>query len=395
MSEELRRFLVKAVVDDEFRELARREPERAFAGFALADDEKDALRGRGPEVLGLLGRALGVPAPGQPAPEPESAAAPGPPPPAPPIDATELARAARSSSGEERREKLLELIRAIEAGAPAPASTARGTVDVWIVGLGIVAADHLTRETERALVAAREVLFVDTGVATGPFLETFCPRVTSLFDESQAQDGGRLEAYHQVAVRVIEAALDGGPVAFAVQGHPLVGAYASPLIVALAAHLGLSARALPGISSLDALLADLGIDPLRTGLLIVEATDLLVRLRPITPEVPVLVLEVGTVETRLRSTRPSVPARFTRLRDHLSLFYPPEHPVTAYFASPHPLMEPWRETFPLASLPDHARVLHPGVTLVIPSSRDRPIQDADLVAKLDSEEHLRRITGGL
>jgi hypothetical protein len=69
---ELRRFLVKAVLDDEFRRLARTSPNAAFEGFDLTEEEQDALRRRDQDVLALLGRALR----GDAVPEPPPASAP-------------------------------------------------------------------------------------------------------------------------------------------------------------------------------------------------------------------------------------------------------------------------------------------------------------------------------
>ena len=96
--------------------------------------------------------------------------------------------------------------------------------DVYIVGLGVLNVDHITRETERAIRRSNEVLYVDTGVATRTYLTTLCSRVTSLFETSYEEDGHRLNAYHHMAARVLDAAMDHPPVTFAMHGHPIVGA---------------------------------------------------------------------------------------------------------------------------------------------------------------------------
>jgi len=51
-------FLVRAVLDEAFRDLALSNPQRAFEGFDLTDEEKEILRGRDHRVLGLLGDAV-------------------------------------------------------------------------------------------------------------------------------------------------------------------------------------------------------------------------------------------------------------------------------------------------------------------------------------------------
>ncbi len=95
--------------------------------------------------------------------------------------------------------------------------------DIYIVGLGVLNVDHITRETERVIRRSNEVLYVDTGVATQAYLEGLSPRVTSLFATSYEEDGNRLNAYHHMAARVLDAAMDHPPVTFAMHGHPIVG----------------------------------------------------------------------------------------------------------------------------------------------------------------------------
>ena len=58
--------------------------------------------------------------------------------------------------------------------------------DLWIAGLGIQTVNQVTREVEQALRASREILYLDTGVATKRYLEGLCPRVTSLFEQHWA-----------------------------------------------------------------------------------------------------------------------------------------------------------------------------------------------------------------
>lgn len=264
--------------------------------------------------------------------------------------------------------------------------------DITIAGLGITNVDQVTRETERALRACNEVLFVDTGIATEAWLRTLCPRVTDLYAESYREGAPRVNAYHHMAASTLEAALDHAPVVFAMQGHPIVYAYAPFLIRDTAALLGLEVEVLPGISSLDCLLADLMVDPGVQGMQLYEATDLLLRKRPLQPDVPALVWQVGTVETRLHTDRPSRPERFVRLRDHLLRSYPPQHPVTAYFAAPFPMMPPSAITFALQDLCDQAPLLHKGVTLYLPPATVRPVEDLELQGLVDDPAHLAKLT---
>jgi len=264
--------------------------------------------------------------------------------------------------------------------------------DISIIGLGVLNVDQVTYETERAIRRSKEVLYVDTGVATGAFLQKFCPIVTSLYASSYSESGCRLGSYDRMAVAVIEAALDHPPVTFAMAGHPIVGAQAPFLIHEMARLLGLEVVTLPGISAMDCLFAELMIDPCVGGLQMYEATDLLLRRHPLLPEVPALIWQIGVVETRLHTQRRSRASRFDRFKAHVLQFYAPSHPVTAYFASQHPLMRSQKLQFPVGEIGAYAEQLHAGFTLFIPAARVGPIVDQDLLFKIDCAEHLNDIT---
>lgn len=265
--------------------------------------------------------------------------------------------------------------------------------DITIAGMGVNAVVQVTAETERRIRRCREVLYNDSGVGTAAFLEARCGRVTSLYAR-YGEAGSRLGSYHTMAADVIEAALARRPVMFLTHGHPIVFCYAGFLIRDLAEVLGLSVEVLPGISAAACLMADLWLDPGAGGLQMFEATDILLRQRRLHPDVPALIWQVGNLETRLYTTRPSAPQRLHRFRDWLLQTYPPDHPVTAYYAAPHPITVPKRWTFPLAEIADHAAALHPGITLYLPACAVRPVQDLDLLQRLDSPQHLAGITEG-
>src|SRR5580692_5007065 len=188
---------------------------------------------------------------------------------------------------------------------------------LFIAGLGLKTVSQTTREVEAAIRLSREVLFLDTGVATKAFLETLCPRVTPLYEQSYSEERPRIDAYEHVAARVVDAALDHPPVTFAIHGHPLIAAHPPFLILELAHALHLTVEVLPGLSAIDALFADLRLDPVVHGIQMYEATDLLLRRRPLQPDVPAIIWQIGPIETCLHSMRVSRPERFTRFISHL------------------------------------------------------------------------------
>lgn len=264
--------------------------------------------------------------------------------------------------------------------------------DIEIIGLGVSSVHQITREAEQAIRASNEVLYLDTGVATRRYLEARCARVTSLHESSYREGGHRLNAYYHMAAAVVEAALAHPPVTFAIHGHPLVAVYPSFLVSDLAQVVGLSVRITPGVSAMDSVFAELQIDPCIDGIQMYEATDLMLRRRPLQPDVPALIWQIGNLESRLHTMRVSRPRRFERFVDYLGQYYPVEHPLIAVYTSPHPLMRAQVLRFPLHELPRQAAHIHTGFSLYIPARGQRPIQDLDLLTKVDSAGHLAEIT---
>ncbi|HWC97509.1 MAG TPA: SAM-dependent methyltransferase [Candidatus Sulfopaludibacter sp.] len=264
--------------------------------------------------------------------------------------------------------------------------------DIWIAGLGLQTVTQVTREVEQAIRASREVLYLDTGVATRQYLESLCPRVTSLYEESYSEQQSRVSAYDHIAARVVDAALDHGPVTFAIHSHPLVAALPPFLVMDMAKPLDLRVTVLPGVSAMDTLFADLRFDPVVNGVQMYEATDLLLRRRPLQADVPAIIWQIGPLETCLHSMAVSKPERFARFVTHLRQFYPPRHEVVAIYCSPHPLMPPHVLRFALEDMGDHAHEIHTGFTLYFPPAGSRPILDHQLLANLFSLDHLRSIT---
>ena len=264
--------------------------------------------------------------------------------------------------------------------------------DLWIAGLGLQTVNQVTREVEHAIRSSCEVLYLDTGVATRTLLESLCPQVTSLYEQSYSEEKSRVSAYEHMAARVVDAALEHPPVTFAIHGHPLIAAHPPFLVLELAKALDLRVEVLPGISALDAIFADLRIDPVVHGVQMYEATDLLLRRRPLQPEVPAIIWQIGPLETGLHTDRASRPERFSRFIGHLRQYYPARHEVVAIYCAPHPLLAPNILRFALEDMGRYAQDIHAGFTLYVPPTASRSIQDWDLLAKLYSVDHLRNIT---
>lgn len=267
-----------------------------------------------------------------------------------------------------------------------------GLADISVAGLGIVAVSQITAEVESVLRHSEEILYLDHGFGVGEHLSSLCPRVTDLYPLSYRPDEPRIRAYDRMSAAVLDAAIDHAPVTFAIYGHPRIYVYPTAQITTAASHLGLEVEILPGVSSLDTILIDVGLDPGLDGLQMYEATDLLLRRRPLQPDVPALLWQVGAVESSLYSQQPSAPERFLRLKEHLLDFYPPDHLVKAVHSSGHRLAPSIVSEFTIDELPRGLAEASPVATLYIPPAELRPLVDGALMEDITSLEHLRRIT---
>src|SRR4029079_7687381 len=121
----------------------------------------------------------------------------------------------------------------------------------------------------------------------------------------------------------------------------------------------------------DCLIADLGIDPARSGLQTYEATYFFLRRPPVDPHAVLVLLQVGMLGERGGAATESVAHRFRLLVDHLVEQYGAERQAILYEASPYPGTAPDVDRFALGD----GRARSPSVmaTLCVPGERWHPV----------------------
>jgi Tetrapyrrole (Corrin/Porphyrin) Methylases len=256
--------------------------------------------------------------------------------------------------------------------------------DIAIVGLGIVGVHQITREVEETIRRCRRTFVIDGGFGVLPYLKTICAEVTSLLPLYE-RGKERLPTYRRMAAEVINAAIADSPVCFATYGHPFVYCYPAILIQRAAKLLDLRVEALPGISSLDTLFVDLGFDAASEGLQMYEATDLLLRRRPIQNDVPCILWQVNAIAESTYETNRRTADQFWPLQDYLLEFYPSEHRITLILSKTFPLQESILETYKVGTLAIELERGPQSGNLYIPPVRRRPIADSQLLKKLAAQ----------
>ncbi|MEV5885358.1 SAM-dependent methyltransferase [Streptomyces sp. NPDC052020] len=263
----------------------------------------------------------------------------------------------------------------------APTTAAETSVwpfDIAVVGTGIVGTHQLTREAEEVIQRSKHTFVVASGYGITEYIEKLCPRVTDL---SYLYEPGlnRLPTYHRMAAEVVSAALVDAPVCLAVYGHPWVYCYPTTLINRAAPLLGLHVEVFAGVSAFDTLLVDLGTDIANGGIQMYEATDLLLRQRPIQSDVTCVIWQPTVVGDPTCPKGPYDSRQFEPLRDYLLRFYPRDHEVKLVTSKNHPLI---RSSVVSLKLSDLAAELAgvPGVgTLYVPALNERSVKDPELL----------------
>lgn len=253
--------------------------------------------------------------------------------------------------------------------------------DIAVVGLGLVGVHQVTTQVEETIRRCNRTFVIDTAFGVVDYLRTLCPEVTVL---ASPHDAGthRILIYRRMATEVVSAALDDAPVCFATYGHPRMYCYPTTLISRAAQVLDLSVEVMPGISFLDTLLVSLGVDPGFDGLQLYEATDLVVRARPVLPDVNCVIAQGPiTLDAYNRADTPSAES-LNLLQEHLLEFYPAEHEAVLVVSGTHPLLQDLKQAVPIGRLAEALRVSPTVTTIFIPPVTHRPVASEALAARM-------------
>jgi hypothetical protein len=251
-------------------------------------------------------------------------------------------------------------------GAP----PARGTLIV--AGIGIEWASQTTAAAREAIAGADRVLFAVASPWAARWIRSLKPAAEALL---YPRDGRpRREIYRAMVERIMEELRQGGRLCVAFYGHPGVLVAAGHQAIRRARAEGHGARMLPGVSSLDCLFADLGVDPGAEGCQIFEAGVLLERRGPLDPHTPLVLHQIALIDNDLTFDAEAaavVQRGLCRLKARLATVFPLDHQAVLYEAATHPLQPARVETIRLGDLA--GAVISEVSTLYIPALRgERP-----------------------
>jgi len=228
--------------------------------------------------------------------------------------------------------------------------------ELVVVGTGIQVFSQATLATQGALRGADVVIFAVTNAWAARWIRDLNPRARS-FD--YPRDGRpRREIYRTMVSEIVEALRGNRRVCAAFYGSAALFTFPAHEAVRQARAQGFRARMLPGVSSLDCLFADLGVDPGEGGCQIFEATDFLVKKHALNCRAHLVLFQlamVGNHGTYQANDETTIRSGLLSLTAWLRESYPADHAVVIYEAATAVFDEPRAESIPLGSLPN-ARV---------------------------------------
>ena len=230
-------------------------------------------------------------------------------------------------------------------------------------------------ETADVVIAAVPNIFARKWLQ-GVAKEYIC--LLGYYSDCDVEGKNRRDTYRRMADTILAEVRAGKTVCAAFYGHPGIFACISHMAIADARAEGFHAEMLPGISAEDCLVADLGIDPGRTGMQSMETTQFMIYQRKIDPTALLILWQPGLAGELSLKRFDTTPAKLQVLVDKLARDYPLDHPVILYEAATHPLEQTRMDTILLRDLP-MAR-LQQITTLVIPAAfpltPDQAVMDA-------------------
>ena len=250
-----------------------------------------------------------------------------------------------------------------------------------ILGSGIEAMGF-TIGDEALIRAADKVLYCVADPATVVWLKELRPDALDLY-VLYNEEKVRYHTYVQMTEAMLYHLRQGLNVVAIYYGHPGVFVLPTHRAVAIARREGYKAVMRPGISALDCLCADLGVDPSQPGMATYEATDMILRQRKPDTALHVVLWQVGLIGELGYRRKGYLNEGFFIFVEYLQKVYGDDYPVTNYVASRYPGAPPVIERYTLDRLHDpEVQALITGISTFYLAPRDVTPVDPEMARRL-------------
>jgi tetrapyrrole methylase family protein / MazG family protein len=208
-----------------------------------------------------------------------------------------------------------------------------------IVGSGIKFMAHLSVETMAYINQSDKVLYSVNEPAMESWIKKNGSNAESL-DLFESNDRLRADVYREMTHHIVKNVKKPQHVCVIFYGHPTIFAQSALDAVLMIKQEGYFTKILPGISAEDCLFADLCIDPGSHGCQSYEATDFLIRERPISTVSHLILWQIGMIGALKKLSGHNNKPGLQLLLNYLKNTYPHNHPIFSYEAALYPHTEP-------------------------------------------------------
>ncbi len=236
----------------------------------------------------------------------------------------------------------------IQESPPDRPTSQCGSLTIIGSGIGILG---FTLGDEELILHADAVFFCVADPATVTWIKQRRPDALDLYvlyDDSKV----RYTTYMQMTEAMLAPLRQGKTVVAIYYGHPGIFVLSTHRAIEIARREGHHAVMRPSVSALDCLCADLGVDPAHPGMQMQEATDMLIRTRPPSTQLHVVLWQVGLIGEMGYRRKGYINENFSIFISYLQKHYGADYPVTNYIASRFPTIPPVIEQYPLSALHD-------------------------------------------
>lgn len=264
-------------------------------------------------------------------------------------------------------------IDSVAAAARYFASQPKNPGSLVVVGSGIRAIRDLTLAAEWEIRFADKVLYCVADPVTERRIHELNRTAESLYD-LYGNGKPRVFTYREMVETILRYVRQGMRVCVVFYGHPGMFAWSTHEAIRIAREEGRRAELLPGISTEASLFADLAIDPSHFGWQAFDATEMLINNRTIDTACNVLIWQAECAGDSGFNFTGYRKHNFEVLLEHLRKFYPADHTVIVYDASPYPHLPPEIQQLTLATIgKEHLSGIS---TLYLPPARTPQIDEA-------------------
>lgn len=270
-----------------------------------------------------------------------------------------------------------------------PVASAVVTEHITIVGVGLLGVQHMSGEAEDAVRAARVVFCSTYNAGMVEHVRVLHPGadVRSSEDDEYRVGMHRPDMYLRMARVVLDAAREGPGVVMLAPGSAVVVDLVTQRVLEGAREAGLGVRILPGISSIESVLAELEYD-VSSGVQVVLAQKLVLHRIELDPAIAALVLQPAYFDTLHFAGAPcSREGRFDALAEQLARTRSQDAPMALVITPTHAGAAASVFWFRLGSMGRLHRALSPRHTLFAPPER-APEADPAFAARIASWDAL-------